>query len=327
MSERDVNPRIPKNLSPKAMIVVIAVVIVLIVIFSSFFVVDQTEEAVVLRFGKYVRTAKPGLHFKFPFGIEKSMAVPIQRVLKEEFGFRTEQPGVTTIYSARDYPEESLMLSGDLNILDVEWILQYRIMDARAWLFKVENQEKTIRDISRSVVNLLVGDRTIDDVMVTERESIELLAQERMNAYFELYDLGARVTTVKLQQIVPPRGRVQDAFEDVNKAKQDRIRFINEGKEAYNEAIPKARGEAKKIVQEAEGYATERMNKAQGDVARFVAVFQEYNRNEEVTRSRLYYEMFEAVFKNEENIDLIDKNLENFIPLKALGTEVEGGLR
>ena len=327
MSERDVSPRLPKNLSPKAVIIVVIVILLLIVIFSSFYVVDQTEEAVLLRFGKYTRIGGPGLHFKLPFGIEKNLNVPIQRVLKAEFGFRTERPGVTTIYSTRDYPDESLMLSGDLNIVDVEWIIQYRIMDPRAWLFNVDNQEKTIRDISQSIVNLLVGDRTILDVIGEERGSIESAAQDRINAYFETYNLGARVTTAKLQQIVPPRGRVQDAYEDVNKAIQDRARFINEGKEAYNQAIPRARGEAKQIIQEAEGYATQRVNRADGDVARFVAVYEQYQQNKEVTRARLYYEMFEDVFKDETNVDLIDRNLENFLPLKSLSADGQGGIQ
>lgn len=327
MAERDVSPRIPKNISPKAVIVVIFVVVLLIIIFSSFFVVDQKEEGVVLRFGRFSRIASPGLHFKLPFGIERNINVPIQRVLKAEFGFRTEQPGVTTIYSARDYPEESLMLSGDLNIVDVEWIIQYRISDPKAWLFHVENQEKTIKDISQSVINLLVGDRTILDVIGKQRSAIESLGQDMMNEYYNFYGLGARVTTVKLQNIVPPRGRVQDAYEDVNKAIQDRSRLINEGKEDYNQAIPRARGEAKKIVQEAEGYATERINRAQGEVNRFLAVLKEYERNSQVTRTRLYYEMFEAVFGDEETIDLVDKNLKNFIPFKALSEGLEGGTR
>jgi membrane protease subunit HflK len=292
---------------------------------SSFFVVDQKEQGVVLLFGKFNRLVEPGLSFKLPFGIERNYNVPTQLVLKQEFGFRTVRPGVTTVYSSQDFPDESIMLTGDLNIIDVEWIIQYQIVDPVKWLFEVEDQNKTIRDISQSMINLLVGDRAILDVIGPERANIELLSQEMMNELFDKYNLGIRVTTVKLQNIVPPEGAVQSAFEDVNKAIQDRSRLINEGKEAYNQSIPKAKGEAQQVVQESEGYATERVNRARGDVARFRAVLQEYNRNPQVTRNRLYLEMFEEVFRNADGTDLIDKNLQNFIPFKALADQAPQG--
>ena len=177
--------------------------------------------------------------------------MPTQRILKEEFGFRTLESGIVSTYSSADYSSESIMLTGDLNIIDVEWIIQYQITDARAWLFGVQDQDKTIRDISQSVINMLVGDRTIFDVIGAERANIELQGQELMNDLYKSYGLGVRVTTVKLQNIVPPKGSVQDAFEDVNKAIQDRSSLINEGKEAYNQAIPKASGEALQTIQEA----------------------------------------------------------------------------
>jgi membrane protease subunit HflK len=326
MSERDVTPgRTPRRLTPKAIIIVVVVIVALITAFSSFFVVDPQETAAVLLFGRYTRMAEPGLHFKLPFGIEKNYNVPTQVVLKQEFGFRTERPGVTTIRAGQDFPEESIMLTGDLNIVDVEWIIQYRIVDAFNWLFKVQDKEKTIRDISQSVINQLVGDRAIFDVIGAERANIEARGQERMNELFDIYELGIQVTTVKLQNIVPPVGPVQEAFEDVNKAIQDRSRLINEGQEAYNEAIPRAKGEAEQVIQEAEGYAINRVNRAEGDVARFARVLNEYNRSPGVTRTRLYYEMFEEVFKDAEDVDLIDKNLRNFIPFKSLEASPEGG--
>ena len=326
MSERDVTPGgIPKRLTPRAIIIVVVVILVLITVFSSFFVVDPQETAAVLLFGRFTRMAEPGLHFKLPFGIEKNSNVPTQVVLKQEFGFRTERPGITTIRAAQDFPSESIMLTGDLNIVDVEWIIQYRIVDTFNWLFKVQDKEKTIRDISQSVINQLVGDRAIFDVIGAERANIETQSQEHMNQLFDKYELGIRVTTVKLQNIVPPAGSVQEAFEDVNKAIQDRNRLINEGQEAYNQAIPRAKGQAEQLIQEAEGYAIERVNKAEGDIARFARVLTEYNRSPGVTRTRLYYEMFEEVFKDAENVDLIDKNLGNFIPFKALGSVPAGG--
>ena len=326
MSERDVTPgRVPRRITPKAILIVVIVILVLITVFSSFFVVDQTEMAAVLRFGRFVRMAEPGLQFKLPFRIERNYNVPTQVVLKDEFGFRTAQPGVTTIRSAQDFPDESIMLTGDLNIVDVEWIIQYRIVDAYNWLFKVQDRQKTIRDISQSVINQLVGDRAIFDVIGAERANIEARGQEHMNQLFDKYELGIRVTTVKLQNIVPPAGPVQAAFEDVNKAIQDRSRLINEGQEAYNQAIPRARGQAEQLISEARGYAVQRVNRARGDVARFDQVLTEYNRNPGVTRTRLYYEMFLEAFKDAENVDLIDKNLRNFIPFKPLTESVQGG--
>jgi membrane protease subunit HflK len=219
--------KFPK-LKPKIIVIIVIGLLIVIAAFSSFYMVDQKEQAVVLLFGKFNRITEPGLHFKLPFGIEKNYNVPTQRILKEEFGFRTEEAGINTRYSSQSYTDESIMLTGDLNIVDVQWIIQYQIVEPMNWLFKVENQRKTIRDISQSVINLLVGDRTIFDVIGNERANIEQKGEEMMNHYFKLYELGVRVRTVKLQDIVPPKGAVQDAFEDVNKSIQDLNRLINE---------------------------------------------------------------------------------------------------
>jgi modulator of FtsH protease HflK len=327
MSEQDVTPRNQQfKLKPKLVIIILAIILVIVFIASSLYVVDQTEESVILLFGKVNRTTTPGLHFKLPFGIEKNYNVPTQVIQNMSFGFRTERAGVNTVYSPGNFQDESLMLTGDLNIVDVEWIIQYRIVDPRAWLFNVEDRTKTIRDISQSVVNMLVGDRAILDVIGSERANIELRGQEQMNDLFNQYGLGINVTTVKLRNIVPPAGQVQDAFEDVNKSVQDMNRLINEGKEAYNKEIPKARGQADQMIQVAEGYAAERVNNARGDVSRFASVYIEYAKSKDVTRDRLYIEMMEDVFREAaEETDLIDRNLENFIPLKQLRDQFQGG--
>jgi membrane protease subunit HflK len=326
MAERDVTQaRMAGNFSPRAVGVVIGVVVLFAIIVSSVFVVDQRETAVVLRFGRFQSFADEGLHFKLPFGIDRNINVETEQIKKLEFGYRTERAGVQTVFSPQDFPEESIMLTGDLNIVDVEWSIQYRIVNPRDYLFNVLDQEKTLRDISQSVINQLVGDRAILDVIGTERENIEFIGQQRMNEIFASYGLGINVTALKLQNIVPPKGAVQNAFEDVNKAIQDRNRLINEGKEAYNQTIPRANGRARQLIAEAEGYKAERLNRAEGDVARFVHLYEEYRKSPEVTRTRLYYEMFEEVFKDAEGTDLIDKNLTNFIPLKQLGQELSLG--
>ncbi|MCX7948758.1 MAG: FtsH protease activity modulator HflK [Treponemataceae bacterium] len=308
-----------KFLGPTSIILAIGIIAVIVLMSTSFYIVDQTEEAVVTRFGKYLTTNGPGMHYKLPFGIDKHYLVKTKVVQTEQFGFRTLKAGVNTVYSQEAFPEESTMLTGDLNIVDVEWIIQYRIVDPRAWLFNVNPKERTttIRDVSRSVMNMLVGDRAILDVMGPQRTEIESEAIQLMNDTFKQYGLGISVITVKLQNIVPPQG-VQAAFEDVNKAIQDMNRLINEGKEAYNAEIPKAQGEADKIIQIAQGYASERVNMARGDVARFNAVYEEYRKAPDVTRRRLYYEMVENIFKDDKGTTLIDRRFQNFLPLKNL---------
>ncbi len=316
MSERNVTPpKLPFTIKPKLIVFALIVIAVIGVATTSVFIVDQTEQSVVLLLGEYNRTVGPGLQFKLPFGIESAYNVPTQVLQNASFGFRTTSPGVTTRYDDRDYPEESIMLTGDLNIVDVEWIIQFRIDDPVKWLFEVQDQTKTIRDISQSVVNQLVGDRAILDVIGSERSNIELQALEMKNNILNSYDIGVRVMQVRLQNIVPPVGRVQDAFEDVNRAVQDMNRLINEGREQYNREIPRTRGQAQRLVQEAGGYATERVNRSRGDAARFEAVLGEYAAAPATTRTRLYIEMMEDLFMEDDGTLLIDRELDNFLPL------------
>jgi len=305
------------KLNPKVVTVIIAGILVLIFLATSVFIVDPTEQAVITRFGKFIRIEDPGLHFKLPFGIDRNYTVNVRTVQTEEFGYRTTRGGNSPAYSSQSI--ESVMLTGDLNIVDVEWIIQYRVVDPKAWVFHVQERIETIRDVSRSVINMLVGDRAIMDIMGVERSAIENEAIIIMNDTFNEYALGINVIAVRLQNVTPPSGNVQEAFEDVNKAIQDRERLINEGQQAYNEAIPRARGEADRMVQEAQGYALERVNKANGDVARFNSVYAEYSRAPDVTRQRLYYEMIEEVFMNEEGMIIVDRNLQNFLPLMNVG--------
>jgi membrane protease subunit HflK len=295
---------------------------VLVLLFTSVYIVDQAEEAVVTRFGKYLATRGPGLQFKLPFGIDRNYTVNVKAVLTEQFGFKTLKSGISSTYSG--VASEATMLTGDLNIVDVEWIIQYRITDSKAWAFNVAERERTIRDVSRSVVNMLVGDRAIMDIMSPARSSIEIAAVELMNETFKSFGLGINVIAVKLQNIGAPAG-VQEAFDDVNKAIQDMNRLINEGQQVYNEEIPKARGEAERLVQVAQGYASERVNRANGDVARFNSVYDEYRRAPEITRQRLYYEMVEEVFRDDNGMVIIDRNLKNFLPMMNLGAAAQGG--
>jgi membrane protease subunit HflK len=311
------------NLTPAAIILILVAVLAVAIVSTSFFVVDETEQAVITRFGKYYKTLGAGLQFKLPFGIDKNYNVPVKVVQTEQFGFRTLKSGVTNQYQ-NGVTKESTMLTGDLNIVDVEWIIQYRIVDPAAWLFNVEERTQTIRDISQSVINTLVGDRAILSVMGSARTEIETIALDTMNENFKTLGLGINVIGVKLQNIVPPEG-VQDAFEDVNKASQDMERYINEGKEAYNREIPLAQGQADQQIKVAEGYAIERVNKAKGDVARFKAVYEEYKKAPAITKERLYLEAMEEIFKSGEGTTLIDDKLDNMLPIKNLNGQ--GGTR
>jgi len=325
-------PKVGKYLNSAMITLVIGGIVLIVLLATSVFIVDQTEEAVITRFGKYNTTKGPGLQFKLPFGIDRNYTVNVKTVQTQEFGFRTVRGGRSLAYSNQmSFPvsqyasqtSESTMLTGDLNIVDVEWIIQYRVSDPRAWTFSVNERIATIRDVSRSVINMLVGDRAIMDIMGLERSAIEAEGIAIMNETFRGYNLGIDVIAVKLQNVTPPSG-VQQAFEDVNKAMQDRERLINEGQQVYNEEIPKTRGEAERLIQVAQGYATERVNRANGDVARFNAVYNEYRRSPDVTRQRLYYEMIEEVFKDEKGTALIDRSLRNFLPMMNLNN-AQGG--
>jgi membrane protease subunit HflK len=314
---KDVTPfKFEGLLKPSFIALAIGGLIVIGFLSTSVYIVDQTEEAVITRLGKYASTEGPGLHFKLPFGIDRQYKVNVKTVQTEQFGFRTLSSGISSTYT--NQMVESTMLTGDLNIIQVEWIIQYRIVDSKSWTFNVQERTETIRDVSRSAINMLVGDRTIMDIMGPERSAVEVEGRDFMNTTFQGYGLGIDVIAVKLQNIDPPAG-VQEAFDDVNKAEQDMSRLINEGQQAYNAEIPRARGEAERNIQEAQGYATERVNNARGDIARFNAVYAEYRNAPDVTRRRLYFEMIEEVFGNTDDTVIIDRSFTNFLPMRTLG--------
>ncbi|RME00099.1 MAG: FtsH protease activity modulator HflK [Calditrichaeota bacterium] len=298
-------------------------ILALWLIFSTFFTVQADEVGVVQRFGKYVYTTEPGLHFKLPFGIETVKKVKVRRVFKEEFGFRTLQPGVRTTYATRDYSSESLMLTGDLNSAVVEWVVQYRIKDPANYLFKVRNIRKTIRDISEAAMRLVVGDHSVDEVIITKRQDISILAKDLIQKMLDRYQTGIDVVTVNLQDVNPPEP-VQPAFNEVNEAKQEKERIINEAWEAYNKTIPQAKGKAQQTISEAEGYAINRTNRASGDAERFLALWREYARAKDVTRRRLYLETMLEVLPQIKEIYVVDQNQQGLIPLLQLYGDQKG---
>jgi membrane protease subunit HflK len=295
----------------------VGALLLIIILVSSFYTVEADEVGVIQRFGAYVRTTEPGLHLKLPWGIEEVTKVKVQRVFKQEFGFRTVRAGIRTEYSERDYSSESLMLTGDLNAALVEWIVQFRIKDPRAYLFNVRDVEGTLRDLSESVMRQVVGDHSVDEVIILDRKSIATEANEKMQELLNEYETGIDIVTVNLQDVNPPKP-VQPAFNEVNEARQEKERTVNEAWKAYNNAIPKARGEAERLLLEAEGYATNRINRAQGDADRFIALYNEYRNAKDVTRRRMYIETMQEILPRIDQKVIIDEELQSFLPLLQL---------
>lgn len=296
---------------------IVAGIIVLILGFSTFYTVEPDERGVIQRFGKYVRSTGPGLHFKLPAGIEKVTKVKVEYVFKEEFGFRTEMPGVRTRYASRGFENESIILSGDLNVAEVEWIVQFKVKDPYKMLFKVRNPLKIVRDISEAVMRQVVGDRAITDVLTVGRIEINQAMKDKLQEILDNYDSGIHIVTVKLQDVNPP-DPVKPAFNEVNEAKQEKEKVINQAWENYNKRIPRARGEAEKLIRESEGYALNRVNRAKGDASRFLSIYEEYKLARDVTRRRLYLETMAEILPKAGTKYIVDPEQESMLPLLRL---------
>ncbi len=292
--------------------------VVLIGLYTSVQTVAPEEEGVILRFGEYTRVVQPGLNFIAPYGIEQIHKIPVQRQLKQEFGFRTVQSGQRTTYSKSPYVDESLMLTGDLNIGDVEWVVQYRIVNSYNYLFRVRNADETLRVMSESVVRKIVGDRTVNEVLTVGRQEIATRAEELLQAMCDEYENGIRIDQIVLQDVNPP-DQVKAAFNAVNQAQQERETLINRAESEYNREVPRARGEAREMIQVAEGYAFTRRNDALGEANRFNSIFEEYVLAPEVTKQRLYLETMEKILPELGNKVIVDEQAQSVLPLLNLG--------
>jgi len=287
-----------------------------ILLSGSFYSVGPDEIGVVRRFGKYVCSTDPGLHLKIPV-IERVDNVKVKYIFKEEFGFRTERSGVVSQYSQRQYFDESLMLTGDLNVLEVEWIVQFRVKDAVKLLFNVRNPNGTVRNISEAVMRQVVGNHTVNEVLTMRRLEINQEVQDMLQDIMDFYESGVQIVTVRLQDVNPPDA-VKPSFNGVNEAKQEREKMINQAWEAYNKVIPRARGEAEKTISQAEGYAVERVNTAQGDAAKFIATYTAYKTAPEVTRKRLYLETMNTVIPRAGKKFIMDPSQKGILPFLDL---------
>lgn len=283
--------------------------------FGSYYTVEPDEEAVVIRFGKYIYTTQPGLHFKIPFGVDKVTKVKTKIVHQAEFGFRTTNLNTRrTTYSDRGYESESLMLTGDLNVAEVQWVVQFQISDPFKFLFKTSEPLSNIRDVAESIMRRVVGDKLVNEVLTTGRVVIATDAKLLMQQVLDKYDLGVLVKSIKLQDVNPPKV-VQPSFNDVNSAKQEQEKMINQAEEAYNKVIPEARGKAQKLISEAEGYATSTINRAHGDAQRFSEVFKEYRRAPAITRKRIFLETMENIFTNLSQVTIVDPKVKGLLPI------------
>ncbi len=309
-----------------------------IVLFSAgsslFYEVGPDEVGVVQQFGKYVRTTNPGLHMKLPFGIETVRPVRVTHIFKEEFGFQTVAAGTRTLYASErvnlsmrrqnlggdPFLEESLMLTGDLNVAVVEWIVQYTIKDPVAFAFRVREPRETLRNMSEAVMRLVIGDHSINQVLTSGRVQIQTEVEKKLQEVLDSYGSGISISNVILQDVTPPN-EVKPSFNEVNEARQEKEKAINQAWEEYNKIIPRAKGQAEQQIRQAEGYSVERINRAEGDAKRFDLTYQAYKLAPEVTRQRLYLEMTEQLYPQLREKWILDENQRGVLPFLNLKQE------
>ena len=298
------------------------VVLALLLLFTTYYQIEPDQLGVVQRFGAFVRTSDPGPHLMLPFYIETVTKVPVQRQLKMEFGFRTTRSGVRSTFAPDNDATrgESIMLTGDLNVAVVEWIVQYRIKNPRLYLFHLRNVQQTFRDMSEAVMRQVVGDHSVDEVLTIGREAIALQAKEALQQLCDHYENGIEIQQLLLQDVNPP-DPVKPAFNEVNQAIQDKERAINESWAEYNKAVPLAKGEAEQAVRAAEGYALERVNNAEGDAKRFDSLYEEYRKAPAVTRKRLYLETMQELLPRIGRKLILDEKARGVLPLLQLEGE------
>ena len=306
---------------PRGVIILAALILAGMGAWSAYYTVPSDSVAVLQRFGKYLKDVPPGLHFKLPMGIDAATIVPVKRQLKQEFGFTT--PGARDPYQSprpRDGKRETEMVTGDLNAALVEWVVQYRISDPAKFLFEVREPSETLRYVSESVMREVVGDRTVDEVITVGRQEIETEALTKMQALSTKYAMGISIDQVQLKNINPPQP-VQESFNEVNQAQQEKEKLINEARRDYNKVIPLAEGEKDQRIREADGYRLKRINEAEGDAARFSALLVEYSKAPEVTRRRIYIETMQDVMPDIRSKIVVDEQTRSILPLLNLDSE------
>jgi modulator of FtsH protease HflK len=312
-------PRPPGRIVARVILLAIAAIFV----FTTWFTVDPEEAGLVLRFGQFVRQVPSGLHLKLPFPLETVLKVPVERQLKEEFGFRTQEAGIRSTYSDEDLTAESLMLTGDLNVAVVEWTAQFRVRDPYKYLFKVRNVRTTFRDMNETVMREVIGDRSVNEVLTVGRQEIAAEVEQRLQKLCDQYETGIKIEQIVLQDVNPPDA-VKPSFNEVNQAQQEREKLINQARADYNQIIPRAKGQAQQTLEQAQGFATDRVNRARGDAELFIQVYAAYQRAPEVTRRRMYLETMSKIYPKVKKKIVIDDSLKGVLPLLSLGDQTEG---
>jgi len=315
------------NINPQLILLVVVGLVILVGLFTSFYTVAADEVGVIQRLGKYIGTSDQGLHFKIPFFIDNVTNVKTTFVYKQEFGFRTAKAGVQSefVTTGEVLESERLSLTGDLNVVAVEWVMQYNILDAYKYLFKVRDTEGTIRAASETAIKEVLGDFTVDEVITTAREEVASKAKRKTQQLLDNYEIGVNVVDVKLRNVNPPTPAVQDAFEEVNRAEQRRDELINNAEAEYNATIPRARGLAQQRIEQAEGAKRARINVALGEADQFMKILQAYNKAPEVTRQRLYLETWNEILPKFGRKIIVDGSLKSLIQLLNLQDALNQG--
>ena len=306
---------------PSGIIILVLLLLGGLGLWTAYYTVPSDSVAVVQRFGQYLKNVPPGLHFKLPLGVDSATIVPVKRQLKQEFGFAT--PGASDAFQSprpHEGKRETQMVTGDLNAALVEWVVQYRISDPAKYLFEVREPRETLRYVSESVMREVVGDRTVDEVITIGRQEIESEALTKMQTLSTKYTMGISIDQVQLKNINPPQP-VQESFNEVNQAQQEKEKLINEARRDYNKVIPLAEGEKDQRIREADGYRLKRINEAEGDIARFNALLAEYTKAPEVTRRRIYIETMQAILPGIQAKIIVDDQARSILPLLNLDTQ------
>lgn len=304
---------------PSMLLGIILLLLVVWIVPGTFYFVEPDEEGVVTRFGKFHRTTSPGLHFKFPSPIEHAATPKIRQVRRAEIGFRASKGR-----PIQRVPAESLMLTGDQNIIDINLVVQYRIMDSVKYLFNVRRPHKLIRDSTETVIRGITGSQKIDEALTTGKAQIQVLAKEQIQTLLDRYDSGLQIVALQLQDVHPPE-QVEAAFKDVVSAREDKERMINEAQGYRNAVIPEARGQAAQIVRVAEGYREQTIKKAEGDAKRFLQQYEEYKKAPDITRKRLYLETMEEILPNVKKFVMGNEKGNGVLPILPLGSNPLGG--
>jgi membrane protease subunit HflK len=306
---------------PKSGFTIGLILVLIFAVWSSVYRVELEEEGVLLTLGEYSGLVQSGIHLKWPAPIQTVIKIPTKRELEMEFGQRAKS-GSDRRINRSEIEEESLMLTGDLNVAVVPWKTQYRIAEPDKFLFKVKDPIGTFRDMNEAVMREVIGDRSVNEVLTAGRQEIATKMEEKLQEMCDQYENGIKINRILLQKVLPPK-QVQDAFNEVNTAEQEKEKMINQALGDYNRIIPRARGEAEQTVQQAEGYSMDRINRAKGDASLYRDLLKAYKKSPEVTRDRIYLETMAKVYPNVKQKIILDKELEGILPLLPLGKETK----